>query len=246
MRTALIVDDEADVLADLAENINWKRVGIRKIFKALSVREAMESYRLYRQDVIISDMEMVGESGLDLLRKLRDGNEDVLFLFLTCHPDFHYMQQAMRLGSCDYLLKPAAYGEVEDVLIRLISGLDVRTADIVSGSDPIRGDEDLAQAAKSFIKDHLVEKLMVGDIAAVLGCSESHLMKAFKSDTGWSIVEYISGERIGLASHMLRTTDWSVSMISSMCGYDDSAYFTRVFRRLKGMTPSDYRKQHRA
>ncbi len=248
MYSVLLVDDENRVLNDLEQQVNWKDLGVRRLFKAASVRQALALYDDHHPDLIVSDMEMLQESGLDLLRTLREKDEDVLFLFLTCHPEFNYMQRAMQLGSCDYLLKPVDYRDLENALLRQLRRIEQKKQkdrDSSEDSLPIRGNEDLAYAAQKYIGDHIIEKIKVSDIAETLGVSEAHLMKSFKKETGWSVIEYITKKRVEMAGNLLKSTDWSVQMIANMCGYDDGQYFSRVFKKATGESPTEYQRRHR-
>ena len=60
-----------------------------------------------------------------------------------------------------------------------------------------------------------------------------------------SPVEYIAQQRISRACHLLQNTDNSIAQIANTCGYPDFSYFTRVFRKRLGMTPSEYRNSPR-
>ena len=62
----------------------------------------------------MSDIEMPGESGLQLLEWVRNEQMDIACIFLTAHADFTYAKTAMRLDSVDYILQPASYTQIEE------------------------------------------------------------------------------------------------------------------------------------
>ena len=70
-------------------------------------------------------------------------------------------------------------------------------------------------------------------------------MRSFKNKTGLSIVEYITQERLNTAKRILKKTDLPVKAVSSMVGYEDYAYFTRVFKKETGESPTTYRSNRR-
>jgi two-component system response regulator YesN len=241
MNTVMLVDDEEYVLADLHHNVGWKALEVGRVFLEHSAKEALEVYKVYEPDVIISDIEMIEVSGLDLLGQIRMINEEVPFVFLTCHPDFSYMRQAMQLGSCDYLLKPVNYQELEALLQKLLMKEKQKQRKLAGEEIPLG----LVDSAKQFVEAHLMDIGRIADIAEQLGVSESTLMHQFKKETGWSVSEYIAKTRLANASRLLKSTEWSINMISDMSGFRDAAYFSKVFRKLTNMSPSEYRKIHR-
>lgn len=241
MNKIMLVDDEDYVLDDLNRNMDWKALEIGRVFLEHSAKEALEIYRLYEPDVVISDIEMIEESGLDLLEQIRKIKEDVSFVFLTCHPDYEYMRNAMQLGGCDYLLKPVNYQELETLIRRLLLKENQKRRKLVGDEIPLG----LVDTAKRFIEEHLIDTGKISTIAQRLGVSESTLMHQFRKETGWSVAEYIAKARLANAAQLLKSTDWSISMISDMSGFRDAAYFSKVFRKLAGMSPSEYRKVHR-
>lgn len=235
MYRVLLVDDEPRVIKDIEENIVWSKLGIRHVFKAQSAREAFDIYYKYHPEIIISDIEMSGNNGIDLLKKIREEDKKTYFLFLTCHCDFSYMQSAIRYGSCDYLLKPVDYEELTLVLKKIMC-IDN------NDSEKIQGSNKLIEDCKEYIADHLIDDMKVADLAKYVHCSEAHIMKLFRKNTGLSILEYITDKRMEKACELLRKTDWNINQISDMCGYQDSSYFTRVFKKQTGKLPSEYRK----
>ena len=77
-------------------------------------------------------------------------------------------------------------------------------------------------------------------------CKENHissrsLSRLFKSQTGMTITGYLQKRRLCDAMSLLRTTNYSISKIAAECGYDDSNYFSAVFKKLTNQTPSEYR-----
>ena len=241
MKKILLVDDEEYVLNDLKQTIDWKGLGIGRVFLSQSVKDALNIYNVYDPDIVISDIEMIGESGLVLLEKIRKLNSDVRFVFLTCHPDFEYVRRALQLGSCDYLLKPVDYQELEELVRNLLFEKEKSQRDLAVDGMAIG----LVDSVKQFIESHLVDINKVGDIADALGVSESTLAHQFKKETNWSVTEYINKTKLSTASQLLKNTDWSIGMISDMSGFSDVSYFSKVFKKLTNLSPSEYRKAHR-
>ncbi|MNH74353.1 Chemotaxis protein CheY [compost metagenome] len=94
-----------------------------------------------------------------------------------------------------------------------------------------------------YIKDHLDEPLSLTEVAKQFHFNPSYLSNYFTvhNDEGFS--EYLTRVRIERASELLREGEATISEISSMVGYSDHSYFTKVFRKLKGISPSQYRRE---
>lgn len=86
----------------------------------------------------------------------------------------------------------------------------------------------------------------LGELAALCGISKSHLMRSFKTSTGWQIHKYIAEERLKTAKAMLTDDCHTFKEIAGMLGFGSAAYFATAFRRMTGTTPSDYRKKARS
>lgn len=120
----LLVDDQASVLSSLKSGVDWHALNITNIFTALNALEAKEIIQSHSIDILLSDIEMPRENGLSLLRWCRQQGYDFECVFLTSHADFFYAQEAIQLGSFDYLLQPARYEDIERVIRKTISRIE--------------------------------------------------------------------------------------------------------------------------
>ncbi len=109
----LIVDDLSSVVKGLETGIAWKMLGISKVFTAYNAHEAKEILIQYPIHIMLCDVEMPKENGIQLLNWLRSLNMETECIFLTAHADFEYMQEAIRAKGFDYILQPAPYDEVK-------------------------------------------------------------------------------------------------------------------------------------
>lgn len=94
-----------------------------------------------------------------------------------------------------------------------------------------------------FINRNFMEKISLADIAAACSCSESTVSHIFKSHTGTSVGAYILNLRIEQSKKLLNTSSLSVTEIALVCGFDNSNYFSTAFKRICGVTPSEYRRK---
>ncbi|MFF2885769.1 response regulator [Paenibacillus sp. NPDC057967] len=104
--------------------------------------------------------------------------------------------------------------------------------------------EVLMLSAKDYIHRRLSGDLGVEELANYLGISVSYFSLLFKSHFGETFVEYVTRLRMEMAQSLLLTTDKTVTEIGSVSGYSERRYFTKVFQKFSGMTPSEYREHH--
>jgi len=96
-----------------------------------------------------------------------------------------------------------------------------------------------------YINDHYREKMALSDIAAASFVSERECLRIFRSSLGRTPFEYLTDVRLEQARSLLAEGRESITDIALACGFSDSAYFARVFRKNTGMTPREYRQSLR-
>jgi len=100
----------------------------------------------------------------------------------------------------------------------------------------------LTQRAITFIDTDLAADLSLRTISQALNISSSYLSTSFKKETGQTITDYINRRRISHAKHLLRSTALQIQTIAQQCGILDVHYFSKVFKRIVGITPKQYRQ----
>ena len=99
----------------------------------------------------------------------------------------------------------------------------------------------IIKAARDFIATNYPMPVSVEDIAEAANVSRTTLFRVFKSELNTSPVDYITAFRIMQAKILLSETDLSVTAVARSSGYEDNLYFSRVFRKSTGVTPTEYR-----
>ena len=117
----LIVDDDMAIVEVIRDSVNWGKLGIDEVDIAYHAEAAKKSLTEKPADIVISDIEMPGESGLDLLRWFRQEEMPGKFLLLTSHENFQYATQAIRYHAEEYLMKPFNL-EVVEMTLQKIAG----------------------------------------------------------------------------------------------------------------------------
>lgn len=130
---------------------------------------------------------------------------------------------------------------LQEIIIFLIRCLDFPYDN--SGTELDTSDS-LIQEAARYISNNYGSELTLSKVAAQVNMSPTYFSKKFKECTGFGYKEYLINVRLRKASFMLLETKKSVTEIASDCGFNDSNYFGDLFRRSKGISPLNYRKNN--
>ncbi|RKP53015.1 response regulator [Cohnella endophytica] len=103
----------------------------------------------------------------------------------------------------------------------------------------------VVQKVKAYIGEHLNEELSREQLASVAFVNPAYLSRLFRKETGMVLTDYILQEKMASAAELLSTTDRSISEIADGLNYGNFSYFARLFRKVHGVTPHDYRKSFR-
>jgi AraC-like DNA-binding protein len=115
-------------------------------------------------------------------------------------------------------------------------------ADHIGNSDTtFFGNENIGALIKQYVKKNLSSKITLNDIARELHCSTVTLTQKFKAEFGITIMEYVTKKRIALSERLLVTTDHNLRTVASDCGFADVEYFSRTFKKIKGISPAAWR-----
>ena len=105
--------------------------------------------------------------------------------------------------------------------------------------------QDEIDRARVYFDEHYNEEISIEQYAVSRNMSTSWFNRSFRSAVGTSPMQYILDVRIRNAQTLLETTDYSVTSIAALVGYENPMYFSRLFRKAKGLSPSKYRKTFR-
>lgn len=260
----LLVDDEVVALNALKKRVDWIKYGFTEVYTAKDTETAKRIMERGNVEVVLCDVEIQGENGLKLISYIKENYADTKCVMITCHADFEYVQQAMRYGARDYILKPIDYEELDALLMQLMQEIaDARTKAKISrivehtrkrkdfgtqAGDTFDADsnEERLSKVKSYIEEHIQEKISMKNLAEQIHMNEQYLMRIFKRETGQSILEYLTERKIIIASNMLKDTDYSINFIADCVGCENYSYFTKLFKKQTGFTPREYRGQFKS
>ena len=256
MYNAIIVDDEPRAVDALKENIDWKNCGIRKVYTAKNMASAIQTIENAQIEIMICDIEMPNGDGTQLLEWLRENQVNVNCIFMTCHQEYSIMRKAIQLKCYDYVLKPIDYEEFTQLLMEMVRKMEqwemmdstekpANWGELMDSGIVQKNQEstrNIEMEVKRYVREHMADNIVISDIAKELHFNPNYLMRVFKNKTDMSILEYIVKARMEAAKKILKGTRLPVREVAYMVGYTDCVYFTKVFHKETGITPTQFRK----
>lgn len=102
----------------------------------------------------------------------------------------------------------------------------------------------LTERAVTYLESHYTDKFSLDEIAGALFVNKNYLARVFKETTGSTLLQYHNRLRCQRAQELLMDPGYSMSVIAFKSGFASASHFSRIFRNVTGLTPSEYRKQH--
>lgn len=242
MYSIFIADDEAWVVIGLKKLIEKSGLPFKVIGEANNGVTTLEEIEKKRPDVLFSDIRMPGINGLELLEEMRRRGIEIKTIFISGYAEFEYAQKALELKAYDYLLKPIEQEQLNKVLERIKKDFSADT----DRSFELDAKEEVSitiiHQIVGEIQERYTENITLTDLAEKYGISISHLSSLIKNELKLPFSEYITARRIQKAKELLRDESLSIAQVAEQTGYNDYFYFTRVFKKSTGISPSKYRK----
>jgi YesN/AraC family two-component response regulator len=256
MITMLIVDDERIIRDSIESCIDWAARGIDIVLTAQNGVEAMNILLREPVDMLITDVRMPKMDGIELATNMRKQQPGCKLIFLSAYADKPLLKSAIHLGAISFVEKPVKLEELlqaVDTAQAKISGDRQHSALLsqlngkVSMGDPkaaprTEGDHKIAEITR-YIEAHIGERgLTAKAIAGAVYLSHSYLCMLFKKSTGMTLNAHITSMRMGAAKALLGDKAIKLSDIAARVGYTDAFYFSNVFKKYTGSSPSEYRR----
>jgi len=250
----LVVEDDADIIKVHEELLSDH-------FTVITASSGMRAIRCLRDDpaidLVLLDIKLPDISGIEVLKEIKKIKPCVPAIIITAFGNENVAMNAFRCGARDYIKKPFSNGE----LLRrikfclslniigqgkhrtvLTSEVDDVAADLVSRTKTGRKNHNLQQAL-NYIHNNFSTDISLDRAAGTVGISKYHFCRCFKEMTGLTYQSYVNRIRIEQAKKLLDDKALSVTDTGYAVGYSDLTHFERIFKKLTGTTPSQYRRR---
>lgn len=243
MLKVLVVEDEEMIRKGIVLAVDWAALDCVVVGEAANGLEALDAVERLDPSLIITDLKMPQMDGIEMLRRLRERGNQAYVIILTAYDSFTYAQSALRLGAVDFLLKPFHDGDLERAVAALRRRMGAGTGEEERSFPGLKkGDKSkYVLEAMDYIGEHYNDpNIGIGAIAQHLGLSEGHLSHTFKKETDYTLLNYLTRYRVHKAMELLRDCRVKVYEVAEQVGYRDITHFSATFKKLVGMSPSEY------
>ena len=243
----LLIDDE-DILRNgiklLLEQLDFD---VKVVGEAANGADGLEKLGKLQPDYAFIDLHMPKKRGLELIKKWSESHisPSTKCVILTAHSEFEYAQQAVRYGISDFLLKPVDEEDLQRLFTRLEQKRSTQPLPDADSASNVLNDRyighPLVRNVLIHISKNYMKPLNVSTIAADFGITPSYLSTLFKKHVGQTIVGFLNHYRIDMAKQILLSNpQYKIHEISYMVGFNQAAYFDRVFKTITGCSPNEY------
>lgn len=270
MYKVAIIDDEPLIVEGLSRTMSWEKWNCQVAGFAYDGREGMELIRRERPDIVVTDINMPEMDGLRMIAGLKSEFPEMQIIILTGYREFEYARRAIELGVSRFLLKPSKMNELEEAIEAVTSRLDqiampvvippaedaeageekteenpdVEETEEIDGADSNEANSFIVKNALEYIRDNSADKLRLTDVADQVYVSQWHLSKLLNKHTGKTFSEILNGARMDKSKELLKDPSLRICDVAEMVGFQDLAHFSRVFKRMEGMSANEYRNSH--
>lgn len=245
MYRVVLIDDEKIIVDGLTRVIKWADYNCEVVGAAYDAAGGAALIRRLKPHIVFTDIKMPDQDGLTMLAGLKSEFPEMQIAVLTGYRDFNYAQEAIKLGVTRFLLKPSKMDELHEALSAMKERLDKLPPDAAAGEDEPCLDRHagsfIVNQATAYIEEHYAQKLTLQEVADKCYVSQWHLSKLINKYTGNTFYELLNNVRIEKAKALLNDPKLKIGDIVDMVGYSDAAHFSRVFKRIMGVSANEYR-----
>ncbi len=256
----IIIDDEEIIVRGLQQVVDWAGHGCQVVATANSASSGAEAIRQYKPHIVFTDINMPDGTGLAMLAGIRSEFPDMQIAVLTGFGSLEYAQEAIKLGVTRFLQKPSRMDDIYEALDAMTAKLrgtgvspqepqnaPAKPVDVADASTDVQPDETchsrqfIVLRAMEYIEAHYSEKIALQDVADYCYVTTFHLSKVLNKDRGQSFYNILNAVRIRHCTELLRDPSLRISDICEMTGFSDMGHFSKVFKRVTGLSAAEYR-----
>lgn len=255
----LLIADDEEIIRNGLLSLTWREAGIKRVLAAENGVQARDILKQETVDILVTDIRMPGLSGLELAEYVKEQCLDVKVILLTGFSDFEYAKKAVKYGVFEYVLKPVKPKELLQSVQEAVWELDTsrRKENLVSkyedGSGNFHAVEQMTRYFRhcspdflEMVKDiaeHYNTDITLNSLSQRYHFNPIYLSRMIKRESGYAFSNILASIRMYHAVQLIRETNMKINMICDSTGFNDSRYFSQIFRKAFFCTPMQYRKQ---
>lgn len=237
----LIAEDEDMIRKGMEKYIRLHTDRFSKIYTAKNGQEALDIIFRSRPEIMLLDVQMPVKDGIAVMKEAKGAGILPATIILSGYEEFKYAQQALNYGAKNYMLKPSRSSDILAQILEIADGIEGAAPKMQAEDGSYSG---LVERAREYVEEYYNEELTLQRVADVVGISSGYLSTLFSQALDVGFVDYLNRIRIEHACDYLKQNYFKTYEIAYKVGFRDEKYFTRVFKKITGMTPSEYKKSH--
>lgn len=249
MLDIIVVEDEAPIRDWIAYTISNISDEFNVLASASNGKEAYELALNLKPKVIISDIKMPIMGGIELTKKIKEVFPDIYVILLTNYAEFSYAKEAISCGVYEYLVKsdirPKELKEILDKVNESVKELEKNKISRLQKESTLSESKDgyskTIKKSIDYIHKNYKQHISLQDISNYVFLSHEYFSRLFKEEVGENFSSYLTNYRMKKAESLIKNTDMKISQIAIEVGYTNASYFSRSYKKFKGISPEDDR-----
>jgi two-component system, response regulator YesN len=238
----IIVDNDKQSRKEVCSLIGESKYRFLSIYESSSASRAMLLLKQSKPSALMIDLSLPDMNGIAFGKTALQLYSDMPIIVMTQLKMFDLVQASINAGFMGYLLKPLATNELIETLDRVLIPVLSKNVNQAMNREEFTVDlKNPIGSAIHYIQLNYSEPLTLKGLADKVYLSPSYFSRMFKEDTGMTFVEYLSFIRVQKAKGLLRMSSLPIEVIANNSGFANSGYFATAFKKLLGITPSEYR-----
>lgn len=236
----LVADDEDSIRNGIIKYIQLHTDRFDQILGARNGAEAVEIIYRDHPDIMCLDVQMPVMTGIEVMEEAARTGVLPYTIVLSGYGEFEYCQKAMKYGAKDYLLKPVRSSDILNMLLGAADSMENSREKDDTGTK-----NSVVERAVAYMEDNYYKNLRLSDVADKVGISPGYLSTLISQSRDKVFVDLLNEMRIERACTYLEQGTLKTYEIAYKVGFQDEKYFSRVFKKIKGQTPAEYKKQNK-
>lgn len=237
MWKVIIADDEQYMLEALEKLIDWEELDCQIVSVVKNGKELIEKIEEETPDIVITDIKMPLVSGIEAAKYVYDRMLPTRVIILSAYEDFDFAREVILYDVCGYVVKTSVMEEMPFMVRRAIEKLSKAEND----REEMESSNDIIKEVQRYISGHYTEKITLTKLAEEIHVNGSYLSRLYKLKTGQNLFEFINQMRVEQAKVLIGQGK-RISETAQLVGFENSAYFSRVFKKIEGVSPREYGK----
>lgn len=230
MKKILLVEDEKNIRLGITEFFDWEKADSKLLDTAKNGEEGLRKIYIHKPDIVITDVRMPFLNGLDMIEEAMKFHR-FDSIVISGYEEFNYAKKALQLNVKEYILKSIDFSE----LLNAINNLNIKNSEINKYG--------AAQEFVDYIKNNMDKRIYLQDLSDHFFLSDTTINNIIKEEFNLTSNELINVIKIDYSVSLLKMHKYKLYEIAEMAGFSSYKHFYKVFKKIKGINPSEYIKQ---